>query len=104
MGGSSELDLTRRADHEDFTTKFLLDSPLTQILKTQFPDMTPLHIACLIDKTLDCQDDFFIVNGLDFRPILSQIVSSELDADRMDYLERDAYFCGTNYGRIESNG
>ncbi len=103
MGGSSELDLSRRADHEDFTIKFLLDSPLTKILATQFPEMSPIHIACLIDKTLDCPDDFFMVNDLDFRPILSQIVSSELDADRMDYLERDAYFCGTNYGRIEAN-
>lgn len=103
MGGSSQLDLSRRADHEDFTIKFLLDSPLTKILADQFPDMSPIHIACLIDKTLDCPDDFFIVNDLDFRPILSQIVSSELDADRMDYLERDAYFCGTNYGRIEAN-
>jgi HD superfamily phosphohydrolase len=24
-----------------------------------------------------------------------------MDVDRMDYLERDAYFCGTNYGRVE---
>jgi HD superfamily phosphohydrolase len=47
------------------------------------------------------KDDFFIDQGLDFRPILSQIVSSELDADRMDYLERDSYFSGTNYGKID---
>ena len=44
---------------------------------------------------------FFKDKSVDFRSILSQIVSSELDADRLDYLERDAYFCGTNYGRIE---
>jgi HD superfamily phosphohydrolase len=30
-------------------------------------------------------------------------VSSELDADRMDYLERDSYFCGTNYGKVDSH-
>jgi len=40
---------------------------------------------------------------VDFRPILSQLVSSEIDADRMDYLERDSYFCGTNYGKIDTN-
>jgi uncharacterized protein len=50
---------------------------------------------------VQCPDDFFKDKGVDFRGILSQIVSSELDADRLDYLERDAYFCGTNYGRIE---
>lgn len=60
-----------------------------------------MHVACLIDKTLECPDDFFIDQGIDFRGILSQIISSELDCDRMDYLERDAYFCGTNYGKVE---
>jgi HD superfamily phosphohydrolase len=55
----------------------------------------------LIDKSFIDQDDFFIDQGLDFRPILSQLVSSELDVDRMDYLERDSYFCGTNYGKVD---
>jgi HD superfamily phosphohydrolase len=31
-------------------------------------------------------------------PILPQLVSAQLDADRMDYLLRDAYFTGTKYG------
>ena len=29
---------------------------------------------------------------------LSHIITGELGADRMDYLRRDAYFCGTSYG------
>jgi uncharacterized protein len=93
----------RQANHEDFTIKFITDSPLTEILKRQFGLMDPLHVACLVDKTLAAPDDFFRDQGLDFRTILSQIVSSELDVDRLDYLERDAYFCGTNYGKIELN-
>lgn len=95
--------LKRRANHEDYTIKFITDSTLTTILRNQFQDISPLHIACLIDKTLACPDDFFVHQGIDFRTILSQIVSSEMDVDRMDYLERDAYFCGTNYGRVELN-
>lgn len=91
----------RQANHEDYTIKFITDSSLTEILKNQFKDFSPFHIACLIDKTLQAPDDFFVDEGIDFRSILSQIVSSELDVDRMDYLERDAYFCGTNYGRVE---
>lgn len=33
--------------------------------------------------------------------LLSQMISSQLDADRMDYLLRDAYFTGTAYGEFD---
>lgn len=94
-------DATPQATHEDYTIKYLTDSNLTQELNLVYGDFGPAHIACLIDKSLLAPDDFFNDNGLDFRPILSQVVSSELDADRMDYLERDSYFCGTNYGKFD---
>ncbi|MEK2689770.1 HD domain-containing protein [Bdellovibrio sp. GT3] len=93
----------RRANHEDYTIKYVTDSNISSTIEKNFPDIAPIYIACLIDKALHCPDDFFIDNGVDFRPILSQLVSSELDADRMDYLERDSYFCGTNYGKIDSH-
>lgn len=93
----------RRANHEDYTIKFITDSHLTQILSSAFADFDPYHIACLIDKSLVDKDDFFIDQGLNFRLILSQLVSSEVDVDRMDYLLRDAYFCGTSYGKVELN-
>ena len=93
----------RKANHEDYTIKYVTDSPISETIKKQFADISPVHIACLIDKALHCPDDFFVDHGVDFRPILSQLVSSEIDADRMDYLERDSYFCGTNYGKIDSN-
>lgn len=91
----------RRANHEDYTIKYVTDSKIADTIKEQFQDILPIHVACLIDKALHCPDDFFVDNGVDFRPILSQLVSSELDVDRMDYLERDSYFCGTNYGKID---
>lgn len=96
-------DPERQANHEDYTIKFITDSSLTAVLKDSFSDIAPIHIACLIDKTLKCPDDFFVDKGVDYRSILSQLVSSEMDCDRMDYLERDAYFCGTNYGKVELN-
>lgn len=92
-----------KASHEDYTIKFVTDSKLTEVLKKSFPDIEPYYIACLIDKTLESKDDFFIDRGLNYRMILSQLVSSEIDVDRMDYLGRDAYFCGTNYGHVELN-
>lgn len=33
--------------------------------------------------------------------ILVQMISSQLDADRMDYLLRDSYFTGTTYGQFD---
>jgi len=34
-------------------------------------------------------------------PIIEQLISSQLDIDRLDYLERDAYFTGAAYGHID---
>jgi len=35
------------------------------------------------------------------RLVLKQIVSGPLDADKQDYLLRDSYFCGVQYGRYD---
>lgn len=91
----------RQATHEDYTIKFVTDSVLSEEIRRQFVDIEPIHVASLIDRSLPTQDDFFRIQGLDFRPILSQIVSSELDADRMDYLVRDSYFTGATYGKVD---
>jgi HD superfamily phosphohydrolase len=97
----------RKASHEDYTLKILLDSPFTPILEKATAEFgfTPLHVAATIESHIEVQDDFFLetVNGktIDFRPILHQLISSELDADRMDYLRRDSFQCGVNYGVFE---
>ena len=91
----------RQADHEDYTIKILVDSELSDIIRENFQEISPLHVACLINKELKAPDDFFIDQGINLRTVLSQIVSSEMDVDRMDYLGRDAFFCGTSYGNIE---
>lgn len=99
--GPGAFDPSRRATHEDYTIKYLTDSSLSRLIRESFSDIDPMHVACLVDLNLKALDDFFVDHGLDFRPVLSQVISSEMDVDRMDYLERDAYFCGTNYGRVE---
>ena len=98
------LNRGRRATHEDYSIKFLTDSALTEILRANFKSIDPLHIACLIDRALEVPDDFFFDHGLDLRPVLSQIVSSEMDVDRMDYLERDAYSAEQTTGVSKSAG
>lgn len=95
------VDPARKATHEDYSIKMVTDSDLSACIAKTSKDLTGLHVACLIDRGLKAPDDFFMEQGLDFRPILSQVVSSEMDVDRMDYLQRDAYFCGANYGSIE---
>ncbi len=32
---------------------------------------------------------------------LNSLITSELDLDRLDYLQRDAYYCGVTYGKID---
>jgi uncharacterized protein len=93
-------DTKRRANHEDYTIAFITESEITNIINAH-GEFEPHHVAALVDSHIEIKDDFFVIDGVDFRPILSQLVSSELDVDRMDYLLRDAYFCGTNYGNIE---
>jgi uncharacterized protein len=95
----------RKATHEDYTLKMVLDSGLSTILEVagRPHGFKPRHVAALIDPSLPLDgDDFFIERlegeSIDFRPVLSQIVSSELDADRMDYLRRDSLFTGVSYG------
>ena len=87
----------KQALHEHYTIKLLLQSELKDIITSM--DMDPHYPAHLIDSRVPVSDpDFFISNGVDFKPLLKQMVSSDLDMDRMDYLQRDSFFCGTDYG------
>lgn len=38
----------------------------------------------------------------DFK-FLKSFMDSELDCDKMDYLLRDSYYCGVNYGKYDLN-
>ena len=92
-----------QATHEDFTAKVLLDSSLTPIIEEHFG---PLGIradavAGLITGARPPKDPGFTHQGVDWAPLLRAIVSGELDADRMDYLLRDSFYTGVNYGRYD---
>ncbi len=49
----------RRANHEDYTIKYVTDSHIAETIRREFPDIEPIHVVCLIDKALHCPDDFF---------------------------------------------
>ncbi|MGK5082059.1 HD domain-containing protein [Bdellovibrionota bacterium FG-1] len=105
--GSAPKAKARKATHEDYTLKIILDSSLTPALQKAgaLHGFKPVHIAALIDSEVAMDDDFFIekIRGeaIDFRPILKQLISSELDADRMDYLRRDSLHAGVSYGQFD---
>lgn len=42
-----------------------------------------------------------ILNGIFPLYYINEIISSQLDADRMDYLLRDAYMCGVDYAKFD---
>ncbi len=90
----------RRASHEDYTIAILERTSLGEVVARHFP-FTARHVAALVCKDVEVEDDFFLDGGLDHRWLLSQIVSSELDVDRLDYLVRDALHTGTAYGRVD---
>ncbi|WP_056952037.1 HD domain-containing protein [Lacticaseibacillus nasuensis] len=76
-------------DHEAITRRILTDpsTAVNAVLKTVSPDF-PEQVASVIAHTYP-------------NPQVVQMISSQIDADRMDYLLRDAYHTGTNYGLFD---
>ncbi|ONK25020.1 hypothetical protein BLX87_02295 [Bacillus sp. VT-16-64] len=77
-----------RLDHEDFTKQIILgDTEVNEVL-TFISDDFPQKVAEVIQKTYH---DKLVIS----------LISSQIDADRMDYLQRDAYFTGVSYGHFD---
>jgi HD superfamily phosphohydrolase len=97
--------LLRQATHEDYTLKILMDSPLSQTLEQHFAGdgLSPRQVADLVHPDALHADKPWMAQGLDFGPLLHQLVSSELDADRMDYLQQDSFYSGVNYGKFDAD-
>jgi uncharacterized protein len=75
-------------DHEQFTQRILLgDTAVNAVLRRVSEDF-PRKVADVIGKTYP---DKLVVS----------LISSQIDADRMDYLQRDAYFTGVSYGHFD---
>lgn len=77
-------------DHEILTGQYILSDPLFSVIKESLK-IDPAMAAAIVDKniTKDITDEILF-----FRNILSGV----LDPDKLDYLNRDAYFCGVPYG------
>lgn len=85
---SHSIEETFGTHHEEWSCRIVLgDTEVNRVLREVSP-MFPQQVAGVIAKTYR-------------REIVVSLVSSQLDADRMDYLLRDAYFTGVNYGTFD---
>lgn len=75
-------------NHEEYTVRIICGN--TQIHR-------------VLDKydTRLAKEVSMIINHTHPNALLTQLVSGQLDADRMDYLLRDSYFTGTSYGNFD---
>lgn len=91
----------RQATHEDYTVAILEHTSLADTIAAHHA-CSARCVAALIRPDVRGVGDFFMDGGLDHRRLLSQIVSSELDVDRLDYLVRDATYSGARYGQVDT--
>jgi uncharacterized protein len=74
--------------HELWTRRILYESaPIRQLLDAFDPKLVH-HLAQVYQKKYPL-------------PFVWQLVSSQLDCDRLDYLMRDSYFTGASYGKLD---
>lgn len=76
-------------DHEKIGQKIITEpnTEVNQVLRQVAPNFPEL-VASVIAKTYP-------------NPQIVKLISSQADADRMDYLKRDAYFTGVTYGEFD---
>lgn len=99
---SQDNKVDRQATHEDYTIKSIADSSFSESFRSieKSHGVARARVADLIRGSTN-DSAYFTIDGVDWFPILHQLVSSELDCDRMDYLLRDSYFCGVSYGSYD---
>jgi len=74
--------------HEHWTRRILEESePVRSRLDAYDPALLP-QLSQIYQKTHPL-------------PVVWQLVTSQLDCDRLDYLMRDSYFTGASYGRLD---
>jgi HD superfamily phosphohydrolase len=74
--------------HEAITARIIMREPISEILSEGGVDAK--RVVKVLNHTATKRD-----------VLLSQLVSSELDVDRLDYLTRDAFYTGAGFGNVD---
>lgn len=85
MAGDKQL----APDHEEWG-KAIINEMLASLIEAT--DVDPKHVAAIISRS---------EQPLPVPMYAKQIVSSQLDVDRLDYLPRDAHFAGVAMGQVD---
>jgi HD superfamily phosphohydrolase len=76
--------------HEALTGRLILQKPLSDIIRTGL-GVDPRLAAAIVDTELE-------FSGSAHLTFFRRLLSGVLDPDKLDYLNRDAYYCGVPYG------
>ncbi len=83
--------------HEDWTPLFLAEYKTSDFF-SNYNKQNPRHH--LTTEKFQLIEDM-IMHHASTKKVLADVVSSQLDADRLDYLLRDSHFCGVAYGEFD---
>jgi len=77
-------------DHEEMTRRLISHPEISELFERHGGELTAARVAGLVGNP---------AHGID--RLLAQVISGELDVDKMDYLLRDSLFCGVRYGSYD---
>ncbi len=83
--------------HEEWTPSFLKEFQHTDFLEKYNHENPEFPLNAEKFEAIEQM----ITHRYTKNKLLSDIVSSQLDADRLDYLLRDSHFCGVKYGEFD---
>ncbi len=87
-------------DHEEMTRRLIAHEEIAEIFAHHGGALDERRVAGLIAGAPEGEETSSEGEpGVDH--LLAQIISSELDVDKMDYLLRDSLFCGVRYGSYD---
>ena len=95
-------------DHEEMTRRLLESSEMQELFETHGNGVTVAAVCDLLSGRASAKEGSAHLSGRASAKegsahlrILEQIISGELDVDKMDYLMRDSLYCGVHYGTYD---
>jgi hypothetical protein len=74
------------------------------LLNIKHEELTKLILKNVLKDIIGdeiCNNVIKILSGEFEKKFVNELISSQLDVDRLDYIRRDAFYCGVHYGLID---